>query len=413
MPFQKQELTEVVRRSKGWLLAAIAGLLGACAGGSEEINTVAAAVNAGPLPEQAMANVLYTGVTICAPGSSTLCQTVNDVIVDTGSSGFRVLASALGPTVTPTQLRQLTDPATGNPIVECMQFADGYGWGPVKVADLRFNGETAAAVPIQVLGDPSYPATTIPTSCSSSGGGELDTLDELGANGILGIGNFLQDCGPGCESGMQDGSAYNQCPTGTACEPTTVSEDQQVVNPVSAFPVDNNGLLIQLPAVAAPGALSVTGALVFGVGTQSNNGLDRAAVYALNEAGTLSTLFNSATLSQSIIDSGSNGYFFADSALPPCSGEYSAFYCPLTTQNFTAAIPGQNGQTANVAFSVDNAIQDFNNGGSAMPNLGGTLPAMLGNDVFDWGLPFFYGKSVYVVFEQHTAAGYTGPFIAF
>ena len=47
---------------------------------------------------------------------------------------------------------------------------------------------------------------------------------------------------------------------------------------------------------------------------------------------------------------------------------------------------------------------------SALPNVAGTnsLPSS-----FDWGLPFFYGRRVYVAIEgQSTAAG-LGPFVAY
>jgi len=32
---------------------------------------------------------------------------------------------------------------------------------------------------------------------------------------------------------------------------------------------------------------------------------------------------------------------------------------------------------------------------------------------FDWGLPFFFGRNVYVVPSGKTAAGQSGPFVAF
>src|SRR4030095_3119322 len=83
-------------------------------------------------------DILFTSVTICAPGASTNCQTVDHIQVDTGSSGLRIIASVLSPALA---LRQQTD-ASGNPIVECAQFVDGFSWGPVKIADVRLSGET-------------------------------------------------------------------------------------------------------------------------------------------------------------------------------------------------------------------------------------------------------------------------------
>ena len=137
------------------------------------------------------ANILFTSVTICAPGASSNCQTVDHIQVDTGSSGLRIIASVLSPALA---LRQQTD-ASGNPVVECAQFVDGFSWGPVKIADVRLAGEVAASVPIQVIGDPAF--TNVPASCSNTGPPE-NTVDAFGANGVLGIGLFVQDCGDVC-----------------------------------------------------------------------------------------------------------------------------------------------------------------------------------------------------------------------
>src|SRR5262249_42325588 len=99
-------------------------------------NVQAISVDAGPanLPHPA-----FTSVTVCAPGSTTNCQTIDHIQVDTGSSGLRLISSVLSPALS---LKQQTD-ANGNPMVECAQFADGFSWGPVKMADIRIAGEAA------------------------------------------------------------------------------------------------------------------------------------------------------------------------------------------------------------------------------------------------------------------------------
>src|SRR5512133_2572667 len=40
-------------------------------------------------------NLAFASVTLCAPGSSSNCQTIDNITVDTGSSGLRILSSAL------------------------------------------------------------------------------------------------------------------------------------------------------------------------------------------------------------------------------------------------------------------------------------------------------------------------------
>jgi hypothetical protein len=60
-------------------------------GGANQIPVV---VDAGPT--RSSFNRPYVSVTLCAPGT-TNCQTIDHLLVDTGSSGIRVLASVLSP----------------------------------------------------------------------------------------------------------------------------------------------------------------------------------------------------------------------------------------------------------------------------------------------------------------------------
>src|SRR5581483_16815 len=127
---------------------------------------------------------------------------------------------------------------TGAPLVECAQFEDGFTWGPVQTADVKLSGETASAIPIQVIGEGQFPS--IPQACTSTGVAE-DTLASLGANGILGIGNFREDCGASCAAaGSSNPGFYFGCPS-SGCVVTAVTNANQLQNPVSSFTSDNNG----------------------------------------------------------------------------------------------------------------------------------------------------------------------------
>ena len=76
----------------------------------------------------------------------------------------------------------------------------------------------------------------------------------FGANGILGVGLFQQDCGLACTTATQSIPAvYYDCPS-SGCNPTYVTLAQQVPNPVTMFATDNNGVLIQLSAVPDGGS---------------------------------------------------------------------------------------------------------------------------------------------------------------
>jgi hypothetical protein len=64
---------------------------------SSTSNTLALSVNGGP--EGNYQNAAFASATICAPGSTSNCVTIDNLLVDTGSTGLRVLdseVSALG-----------------------------------------------------------------------------------------------------------------------------------------------------------------------------------------------------------------------------------------------------------------------------------------------------------------------------
>ena len=369
-------------------------------------NVVSVVVDDGPTAATGVVNTPYVSVTICVHGTAT-CQTIDHITVDTGSTGLRIVSSVLSASVA-TGLAQVTD-TQGRPLVECLQFADGYSWGPVKLADAQIGGEQASNIAVELIGDASFP--TVPADCSGSGP-EEDTVAEFGANGILGIGVFRQDCGPGCATTAFPGMYYG-CST-SGCVSTTVAVASQVSNPVFLFPTDNNGSILELPAVGATGAATLTGSLVFGIDTESNNALGTAAVLTVSpDTGLFSANFSNQSLSDSIVDSGSNGYFFTDGTTTVCTSKVASdFYCPASTQSLNATIVSATGITSNVTLSVANADSLFNGNPTfaAFSNLGGTNPD---SSSFDFGLPFFMGRHVYTAIEsQNTSAG-PGPYIGF
>jgi Protein of unknown function (DUF3443) len=340
-------------------------------------------------------NMLQTSVTICVPGTNT-CQTINNIQVDTGSQGLRILASALAPTLV---LPSVTA-STGSAVASCTVFGSGYTWGSVRTADVHLAGEVAAGTSIQVIADPAIPA--VPTDCSNSGLPML-TAKALRSNGILGVGPFSADCGSGCAATALPRWYYG-CSSG-ACLATTLPVAQQVTNPISRFATDNNGLVIDLPAVAAAGAASVTGTMTFGIGSQSNNLLGSAQVLPSNSmTGFVSTAFQGRTYSTSFIDSGSNGLFFALSSVPTCG----FWFCPIAVQSLAATVAGINGATSNVTFTMGNATSLFASGNNALGNLAG--PA---SNYFDWGLPFFFGRRIFTAIEASATPAGNGPYYAF
>jgi hypothetical protein len=375
-------------------------------------NVVSVVVDAGPdASTNSTVNTLYTTVTVCVPGSSSNCQTIDHIQVDTGSVGLRILAEALTLTL-PVQTAM-----NGNSLVECTVFADGYSWGPVASVDVQISGEMAGSTPVQLIGDSRF--TTIPSDCSGSAPTADDTVKQFGANGILGIGFFAQDCGDLCVAAVQPASYYS-C-TATQCQGTTVPLANQVTNPVSLFATDNNGTIIDLPSVASPGAATLTGSLIFGIDTQSNNASGTQTVLTVAGSagsgtippGDLTVAYRGQNLGQSFIDSGSNGIYFNDANVASCTDTgFTDFYCPPSTLNLTATLQGINGLTASVDFSVDNAqtLGMSDPTFAVLPTLAGTNPL---TDSFDFGLAFFYGRRVATALESQTTSVGTGPYVAY
>jgi hypothetical protein len=433
-------MTAIARSWRLALFASAAVGLCSCGGGSSNSsasssssppppsgpNVVTMVVDSGPkdssgTPIAAVINQAYVTITICVPGSTTNCQTLDHIWVDTGSSGLRLFASSFTPSLT------LSTDGSGNAIGSCTQFIGAYTWGALRSADITVGSKTAASVPIQVIGDSGI-TTIAPSTCSNGSGGALATLNTaalMGANGLLGIGQFKQDCGSLCQSPNSPPTGYYYICPGGSC--TSVNRDPtlQMQNPVSVFATDNNGVLLQLPSIAAGGAGSTSGFLIFGINTQSNNMLGNALVFAADTGnGTIRTTTTYGDMSEpeSFIDSGSNAYFFnGPTSLVACPGTPpNGFYCPSSTVSLSATMLPISANTPSFAygFSIANAnsfssttYAANNLGGPGTPNCNNTNPKAL--CTFDWGLPFFYGRSVYTAIGGAGTPLGAGPFVAF
>jgi Protein of unknown function (DUF3443) len=403
--------------------------VGVPTGNNGTANVLAIAVDGGPTATQPdgtiYENGLFASVTICAPGSTSNCVTVDHMLVDTGSVGVRVLDS---------EVASLNLPQIGG-LYDCVQFGDGsFVWGPVVNSNVTLAGETASNVPIHIISSATSPA--IPASCS---GINENTQSSLGANGIVGVGLEPFDCGLGCDvnGGVSPiPPVYFVCsgtscsPSYASCGPTDCNDStgvQQVTNPVVGFSVDNNGVIVELPALPASGtAATVTGNLVFGIGTESNNQVTNANVFTVACADSFDTTFegqnffidpSSCTggVLGGFIDSGSNALYFFDASnvLPDCAaGSVGGnFYCPASLMSLSAVNIDPNTQfTETTNFSVDNATNLFtaNPTNAAFSNLAGPAPSV--SSGFDFGLPFFYNRPVYNAIDgQAVPSGLATP----
>jgi len=361
---------------------------------SSNINNVLTVTVNGGLSLGGYPNEPCVSVTICSPGTSN-CQTIDNILLDTGASGLRIFKSLL--TVSLTQAT-----SDSGSLTECIQYSDNSAdWGPVQIADVILGVEPAVRVPIQIIystfGDPSVCATT---------GITLDTKPTTtGYNGILGVGLFTEDCGSDCTS-VANNRMYYSC-NGSSCTGTAVSLNNQVQNPVSRLPLDNNGVIVQLPSVPLGGKPSVNGNLILGIGTRSNNIPSEVTMYPADPThGEFITVFNGKTYSDSFIDSGSNGLFFPNTLyLTTCDSDW---FCASPTLDLSATTEGYaKSPSGVVSFQIGDADTLFKSSNKVFIELGGP------DTSFDWGLPFFLGRNVYVGIEGKTSTLGTGPYWAY
>lgn len=381
----------------------------------------------------ANANLLYASVTVCAPGSTTECTTIDHVQVDTGSVGLRVLASKVSSLNLPSLMPSGTDPQW-----ECYPFVIGSLWGRNVVADIGLGPLVASNVPMQLIQDDAAAPLQAPQNCIDNAQGlVLSDAVALGSNGILGIGSVNLDCGSTCVTGDYGAPPnlvqYYTCPSGATgsiqCVAAAVPPNFQAYNPVAALPDGpagqsySNGIVISMPAVTGLGAVSASGELIFGINSESNNQLGALQpvylgtdVLANNGASYLSitTTYQGQNIYSSYLDTGSNALFFNDSTIKQCAGTGSMnWYCPTATVTNSAQISdGLSASAAapiSVMFSVASAENLFNTNNTAFGNLAGTAP-VAGPSSFAWGLPFYLGRSVYQSIWNLTSP--SGPWYA-
>ncbi len=342
---------------------------------------------------------------VCVHGSTTTCNIINDIILDTGSFGLRIFKTAPGFSVSDSLTQAIA--TNGGSLAECVQFGDGSSeWGPVKLADVTLGNEPPVYVPIQVIDSTFF---TVPSSCGTPDTGPFDTPG-VGFNGILGVGVFKEDCGSGCKSFSNNGLYYS-C-NNTGCSGVAVALANQVQNPVASLPTDSNGVIVELPSISSNGTTSANGNLVLGIGTQSNNMPNGVTTFQTDFVGEIRTLFNGTTYN-SIVDSGSNGLFFtspSDTMIPACPSPNSGgWFCPASTTTLSAVNTDASGSTnGQVLFQIGNYTALTGSGSNVFPDIGAALTNM-----FDWGLPFYLGRNVFVGIEGQGSSLGTGPYFAY
>lgn len=379
-----------------------------------------------PASTGAIPNAIFTDIQVCTPGSSSNCTIISHVLVDTGSVGLRLLASAVN-TANASLLGALPQASTAAGLVvgECLPFVSGVAWGGVRFADMHwgaasYSGDAALNIPIQIIGDTDPHVVNPPSSCTGQGT-PLQTVSALGGNGVVGIGLFAQDCGPYCAPKSPPQTpppVYYGCTSANSCTATSMPLNQQIPNPVSAMASDNNGSLISLPAGAAPQA---SGLLVLGIGTRANNALPAtSAVLGTDASGYFTANFNGNILSRSFLDSGSTANFMPTTgtvSLPDCpSGSLggAGYLCPASSLTLLSTNTGNSSTptsgTANVLIVDANSVFASLPGYNVIPGLAAD-GGKLGSPTLDLGASFFFGRTIATLIENQPAPGFpvNGP----
>lgn len=340
-------------------------------------------------------NEICVTVRVCTPGT-TNCVEIPNILVDTGSYGLRVFGSLIPQSV---PLQDVQD-GSGRFLATCARFIIGADWGPVKIAGVGLGGEDPVNVPIQVI-DANFPG--LPTDCQNPDVGPA----QAGFNGILGVGLFTEDCGPGCAS-IANNRVYFLCGNGT-CTSTAVPINQQVSNPISYLPVNNNGVIIQLPDLPNGEVASVTGTMILGIGTQANNMPASPQVFTADGNGYFRANINGVAYEQAFIDSGTNTNAFTY-PLTPCPNNSIGvgFYCPATPTTVAAQVSGLNNVSTTFMMKVANANSILMAGLKVSDRLASSF-----QNAADFGLPFFFGRTVYVAIENRQTSLGPGPYWAF
>lgn len=293
---------------------------------------------------------------------------------------------------------------------------------------------------IQVITDNGSAPSGAP--CATAGLYNTNTPTLFGANGILGIGTFPQDCwdaGNGtnpCESESTD-ELYATYSSGSYYY-ASVPLAQQVWNPVAAFSSsDTNGAVITLSSLFTPpspdvGAATATGTLTFGINTENNNQIPGTAnVYELDDYGYFGSAtfggvtYTSANSYGTFLDTGSNALYVSDDAILSSVLDTSVSDCSegstdigyfCSTLSIPLTVAGTNSTSTTLTLPIANALTlfDANSSFAAFDNLGGPscipatgYPCSATYDSWDLGLPFFFGRTIYIGNAGTTVGGVT------
>ncbi|WP_323123652.1 DUF3443 family protein [Burkholderia alba] len=357
-------------------------------------------------------NIPTVSITLCVPGytDAAHCQTIPDILVDTGASGVRIVASVLNPAL---QKAFVPETYSGKNVAECLQYVNSSVWGSVSKADIWLgtdptqgtppaNAQYGNGVPFQLIGGSGLPAA--PSQCSNI----QDTVAAFGSNGTIGV-----------SPATLDGELLYYTCSSTSCARAQLPSSSQVPNPVVRLPADNNGVVLQINALGSGNAqASGSGNLILGIGTETNNKLAASttiaytnSTYGMNDiklqVGTnKATTFAASSDNYDAFDSGTNDLSLgvvSGLASGSCNDEFTPADCPAQPTNVSMMVTdGKGTSSTGYAFTVASYSDTTINKDAALSQLADHGGYML------IGFPYFYGKTLYFAIEGASVSSADG-----
>jgi hypothetical protein len=103
---------------------------------------------------------------------------------------------------------------------------------------------------------------------------------------------------------------------------------------------------------------------------------------------------------------------FDDPSIAVCaSGAFIGYYCPAVAPQSLFAVNtgvGVNNASSTVLFAIADPNTFVANATAFIDLAGGG-----GSSNFTWGMPFFYGRKIYIGIDRRVSGIYTGPYYAY
>ncbi|MDD3265597.1 MAG: DUF3443 family protein [Burkholderiales bacterium] len=346
-------------------------------------------------------NTMYVSITLCTNSAGTNCQTIDNIILDTGSFGLKINKSAL-PESFVLQMPRVTT-TDDQMVYACNTFGSGYVFAEEHYGILKLANTMTNNVIVQII--ENSPSAEIPDDCIAKG--PFDDFANFGANGIIGVNPAI---------GLDNSSIllYKKDINGNY---VALSSGESAIvpmlnkNPLPNLSSNNNGFVISIPPVTQNTNTNVSGTMILGVNTSSMNQVTNKTNLVVASESDLSSVCNSACFYSKInnpestipavFDSGTNSWVFMNDELQSSACSYG--YCPESPFTWVSSVYSYD-FAANESYVITGVItkDETNPSGdtvsfSVMPGWG----YYNYNNETLYGSPFFFGKNVYVIFPSN------------